>query len=184
MTGATAAQTNAATEAADSPDGAVLTAWRETESILAQDPRRTIADPTLPIYQHTARKEIEAEEARFAAGDRTALMAAIRICANHELMMPEWVARGFIRSYDAVLNCRVSSWDEAFGRPIPKGAHLNARKKRRLYAPLVRMEVARLHKGGTPIDEAMFEAVGKKFGLGKTLASSYYYGSRRLPQKT
>lgn len=166
------------TDAADSSDSAVLAAWHETEAILAANPKRDVADPTLPIYRHLARASIEAEEKRFAGGDRAALMAAIRICATHNLAMPDWVARAFIRSYDDVLRCAVSSWDDAFGRPTPKGSHLNARRKRRLFAPLVRMEVARLHEGGAPIGEAMFEQVGKKFGLGKTLTASFYYGTR------
>jgi hypothetical protein len=44
-------------------------------------------------------------------------------------------------------------------------------------AVAVWLEVSRIKDAApeTPIDEYMFETVGKKFEIGKTLASEYYY---------
>ncbi len=161
-------------------------AWHETQEILAADPSRSAADPTLPVFQFAARESLDEERARFDAGDKVALLGAIRICANHDLVMPEWVSRGFIRSYDKVVRCSTASWDDAFGLPFPKGAHLSAIRTQRLYPLLVRLEITRAHDGGRgrAIDESLSEDVGRPLGLGKTLVSEYYYGKRRVPQKS
>lgn len=154
---------------------AVEEAQRETDAALAADPSRNIADPTLPIFQFVARNDLLVEKARFEAGDRNALLGAIRICANHDLVMPEWLARAFIRAYDKVLRHDVGSWDDAFGRPLPKGRHLNAARKKRNKAPAVWRRVRKLHEEGRAIDDLLFEDVGKELGLGKTLVSEFYY---------
>jgi hypothetical protein len=77
-----------------------------------------------------AHERLEEERARYNAGDMAALFGALRVCANHDLVMPEWVSRAFIRGYDKVLTCRAGSWDEAFGAPYPKGFHLVGTRKR------------------------------------------------------
>lgn len=163
---------------------AIEEAMAETDAALAADPTRSIADPTLPIYRLNAAYELAKEEKRFAAGDRNALLGAIRICANHDLVMPEWLARAFIRSYDKVLRHDVGSWDDAFGRPLPKGKHLNAARKKRNKGFSAWIRVRQLHDQGRAIDEQLFEDVGKELGLGKTLVSEYYYDrGGGLPEK-
>lgn len=161
------------------------TAAAEQEAVLLADPTRQRTDPTLPVSQLFGRLALEDERARFAAGDRVALLAAIRECARCGLPMPEWVAVAFIRSYDRVLNCRVKSWDDAFGAPFPKGAHLNALRKRRELRFAVGLAV--LHRvqrdPSTPIDKGLFEAVGDEFGVGASQAEELYYSAvaRGLP---
>lgn len=166
-------------------------AMRETEEILRADPARTIADPTLPIYRAAAVERLEDERKKFEQGDKMALLAAIRTCANHDLPLPRWASRAFVVAYDRVLNCKLGSWDDAFGRPYPKGSHLSALRKRRLYTMPVRMAVTRASESGRPIDETLFEEIGQQFGLGKTLTMELYYGRKqrkrqtsRLPRKT
>lgn len=155
---------------------AALEAWRQTEVELASDPSRNISDPKLAIYRFVAMNDLLVEKARFEAGDKNALLGAIRICANHDLVMPEWLARAFIKGYDKVLRHDVASWDDAFGRAFPKGKHLNAARKNRNKAPAVWLKVRQLHDEGRgkAIDVA-FEEVGKQLGLGKTQVSEYYY---------
>ncbi|MBK8993994.1 MAG: hypothetical protein IPM40_21230 [Gammaproteobacteria bacterium] len=152
-------------------------AMKESEAIIARDPGRA-ADPTLPIAKVAAEYDLEAEPQRFEAGDRMALMGAMRICANHDLPMPLWVSRAFISAYDQVLNCKAKSWDTVFGNPYPKGEHLSARRKKRTKAPAVWVAINRAHKQGRAIDESLFTEVGKKLGLGKTLAAEYYYAQK------
>lgn len=167
-----------ATVASEIPDwyrDAVLQAQRDTEKALADDPKRSAADPTLPIFKVVAEFDLLVEKARFEAGDKAALLGAIRICANHDLVMPEWLARGFIRGYDKALRHEVGSWDDAFGRPFPKGKHLNAARKKRSKAPALWMKVRKMHEAGRAIDDGLFEEVGEEFGLGKTQASEFYY---------
>lgn len=154
---------------------ALRKAQEETEAILAADSSRSLADPTLPIFQFVAQTSLLEEKARFEAGDKNALLGAIRICANHDLVMPDWVARAFIRAYDKVLRHQVATWDDAFGRPLPKGKHLSAARKKREKSPAVWLEVRHMVEAGWPIDEGLFEQVGNKLGLGKTQAAEFYY---------
>ena len=138
---------------------------------------------------------LDALRSMFELGDRRALMDAIRVCARRAIVMPEWVQDAYIDAHDKVLNCRVSSWDEAFGAPMRKGAHLAAERKRRVLMPRVWNEVNLARQQGCPVDEALFERVGKHLGLGKTLVSEYYYSygevmalhkpwQKQVPQKT
>lgn len=55
----------------------------------------------------------------------------IAVCAMHDLVAPDWLARAYLRRYFAVRNCMIASWDDAFGRPVPKGRQLAAMKRDR-----------------------------------------------------
>lgn len=135
------------------------------------------AGPTTPLFRWAASKRLEFEAKRFNGGDKMALLAAIRICANHDLPLPPWTSSAYIAAYDRVLNCRAKSWDSVFGKPYPAGVHLAARRKRREKSFAVYNEVKRILASApdTPIDEHLFERVGKPLGLGKTLAGEFYY---------
>lgn len=173
----------------------ILAAQAETEEILRADPSRSPADPTLPVFRFAAEFDLQTERERFERGDKVALLGAIRICANHDLPLPDWASRAFIRAYDRVLRLETGSWDDAFGRPYAKGKHLSAMRKKRMYGYPVRVAVAREHNAGHAIDESLFAKIGKEFGLGKTLTAELYYGKtkakntekqapRRLPRKS
>jgi hypothetical protein len=149
----------------------------ETNAILAADPSR-LGDPRLPISRLDARDFIEAQRLLFEGGDKMALMAAIRRCANCEMVLPPWVARAFIASYDQVLWCRTDSWDVAFGSPYKKGTKLPERKRRRELGPAVYLAVEKAIAAGRATDDNLFDEVGEKLGIGKTLASELYYGWR------
>lgn len=154
------------------------------ETALAADPARSISDPTLPLYQWTALHAMERERARFEAGDRMAVLAAIRQCANHDLPLPAWAATAYITAYDRVLRCETASFDDAFGRPYPKGAHMHALRKQRALRLRVWNAVRRIRQSdpATPINAILFERVGEAMRppIGKTLAETYYYEAKRL----
>lgn len=154
-------------------------AWKATTELLASDPSRDISDPTLPVHRLAAIERIESERARYEAGDSVALLGAIRECACHEMPLPDWAARAFIRGYDQVLNCRAGSWDEVFGRPYPKGTHLAALRKRRLNRIRVILAVRKAREDGRAIDVSLFEAIGLSLGLGKSLAAELYYEAKK-----
>jgi hypothetical protein len=126
--------------------------------------------------------EIERMRPEILGGDGFAMLAAIYKCANRDLVMPEWLAREFIRRYYLVLSCRADSWDDAFGRPYPKNARLHALRKQRELKPAVWLEVqAILHREPeTAIDAQLFERVGAKLHLGKTLTEKYYRNAIKL----
>lgn len=163
--------------------------WTADEAIaadnaaLAADPARSDADPTLPLYQWAAAQTLETLRAQFEAGDRMALLAAIRKCANHDLSLPGWAATAYIRAYDEVLNYRSKSWDEVFGAPYPKNKHLGALRKKRMlrFAVWKAVNEIRRREPMTPINADLFERVGEMMRppLGKTSAEEYYYSVKR-----
>lgn len=126
-------------------------------------------------------------EAQYKSGDKAALIEAIYMCANAEIPLLQWIEKAFRRGYQQVLslNLQSNSWDDVFGKPLPKGSHLNALKKHRNMRPVVWGEVRKLINAGIinkkgvttlrPIDSGLFEEVGKKLGLGKTLTEDLYY---------
>lgn len=147
------------------------------EQFRRDNPRCTDAHPGRPVFQWAALNSIEAERLAIEGGDGFALLGAVRKCANHYIAMPEWLARAFIARYDRVLNCHVDSWDDAFGRPYPEGAHLNRLRKHRQNRLAVHNAVlnAVSNNPEVAIDEKLFARVGKPLALGKTLTQKLYY---------
>ena len=137
---------------------------------------------TCPLTKWDAIQRIESRRKQFDAGDQGALMAALRVCACHEIVMPEWVASAYIKAYDQVLTCREKSWNVVFGAPFPKGANINARRKKRvlMFAVLNAVNHIRSSDDSRTIDAHLFEEVGAKFSIGKTLAEEYYRAALSL----
>lgn len=151
------------------------------EAALKADPSRSNADPTLPFYQWHALHQLDIY-AELYKEDKYFLMTAIRTCATHDLPLPEWAAEAYSTAYDAVNNAREKSWDKVFGNPYPKGAQLAAIRKKRMLSIGVLNEVTSMLKMNPDlnIDDCLFETVGKKFNIGKTLANEYYYSAKKF----
>jgi hypothetical protein len=134
---------------------------------------RERADALFAEAQVLMGHELDRDRQRFEAGDRNALLAAVRLCANFDLVMPEWLSSAFIAAYDDVLRARKGSWDEAFGKPYPKGAHLATIRKHRTKRLQLWLGVSQLRwKEGNPKDAV--ERVGESLGLGRSLAHDLY----------
>ena len=138
--------------------------------------------PNLPLYQWSALHDLDRLEAQFDAGDSFALLQAIRKCANNDLIMPDWVARNYIKRFDLVLNCKLASWDEAFGRPYPKGVHISKKRQRRLLRLQVYNRIQRIRDTdeSIAIDNELFDRVGAEFGIKKSLCNELYYEAKRM----
>ena len=158
------------------PDWTLEQADAANQAALDADPARSSADPTLPLSRWIGARVLEQFQEAYASGDKFALMNAIRECARCDLLLPEWVATAYLRAIDEILNYRAQSWDEVFGRPIPKGAHIAALRKRRDKKFAVWLAVIRAVKAdpNLPIDTHLFDTIGKRLGLGGTLAQEYY----------
>jgi hypothetical protein len=158
--------------------------WTFEQATAAQELAETEGrtGPETPLYQWVALHDLDRLKAQFESGDRWALLAAVRKCANHSLVMPSWVANGFIAAYDTVLSARIGSWDEALGRPYPKGRHLhNARQDReRRFDVWLRIRNILSQEPDIAVDDALFERVGRELGIGKTRANRLYYEAERL----
>jgi hypothetical protein len=160
--------------------------WIIEQAIAAQEQARATGlewcDPAGPLYQWDALQKLDALERQYAKGDGFALLQAIKVCVNHDLVIPRWAAIAFIQGFYAVLNCRTDSWDGAFGPPYPKGMHIAKARQRRLLRFQVYNRINEILKSDPkpPIDEGLFERVGDEFGIGKTLCNRLYYQAKGL----
>lgn len=133
-----------------------------------------------PLYVFAAQLDLQKLRVAFERGDSFALMQAIRKCCTHDFVLPEWVSRAYIKAFDTIVDCQSDSWDHVFGAPVPKGVHLAALRKKRTTKFRVLSLVNARHQARTPIDDALFEAVGEELGLGKTLCKKYYYEAKAM----
>ena len=104
------------------------------------------------------------------------------VCAVHDVVAPDWLARAYLRGFYAVTTCRVRSWDQAFGAPFPKGTNLAARRRARLH----RVQVANLVTDTVmadptrPIDKGLWDEIGTKVGEGVTRTEELYREALRM----
>lgn len=115
----------------------------------------------------------------FNAGDKSALMEAIFVCATSNLPLAPWAAYAYDQAYSKIALAQFKSWDDVFGVPYPKGTQLNAIKKRNRLQIKVYDTVEAEVKSGRVVGESLFEDVGKKYAICKTLASEYYYDLKK-----
>ena len=136
-----------------------------------------------PIMQYAAQEKLEALRVEYEkTNDGWHVLIAVRKCAASDLVMPDWLADAYCRRFDQVLNCQMKSWDEAFNPPYPKGTHLNRKRADRLNRFKVFNDIAEILERDpeTPINEELFERIGKKLGIGKTKANELYYETKKL----
>ena len=152
-----------------------------------------------PLFLKFAPELLNRLGQQFKNGDRFALMLAIRWCAKCELLLPDWAAHAYVEGFDAVFDASVGTWDEAFGRPYKKRAHLERiRRHKKLLFPVFDCirQIATWDPGDTPlpgwpsektpIDERLFGRVDREFGPSKTVCSALYYKGLRafsFPEK-
>lgn len=142
------------------------------------------AGPQSPFFQYVAVRAINCLKPEIEACSGFDVLSAVSRCGTHGLVMPLWLVSAFNRRYGAVLNCRASSWDDpkSFGRPYPKGTHINALRKARTTKHAVFNAVRKILKSEyepPPIDKSLFEQVGQELGVGGTLAEEYYYSVKK-----
>lgn len=112
-------------------------------------------------------------ERDFKAGDLGAMLDAISACANGGWVMPDWLADAFEHAHSAVRNGEKRSWDDVFGKPHKKGARLRSLQQDRSLSYRVCRAVI-IQGREQPIDDELFSAVGKQFGIGATKVKKYY----------
>jgi hypothetical protein len=167
--------------------------WTREEAIAKDEQARSqgeVEPGREPLMQWAAVIDLDELERDFRAGKKRSLFTAIRVCATHGLILPNWVALGFIAGFDRVVTLKTKSWDDAFGLPFKKGVHINSLRIRRQKGLLIYRAVERLRAGGQQLDGKLFDKVGKDFGVCRTLANEMYYqwdrriGAQRRPPKS
>ncbi|MFP3984116.1 MAG: hypothetical protein ACLFV2_10555 [Desulfurivibrionaceae bacterium] len=119
--------------------------------------------------------------------DGSIILEALYHCCLESLPLPEWCEVGYLAAYRKIRQYSAGSWDEVFGRPHPKGTHLNAKNEKwgnRHKAYLRICEILH-HEPGTPIDQNLFERVGRELGVGgKTKVEEWYYEVKKEMEKS
>jgi hypothetical protein len=85
--------------------------------------------PFGPLHRWAMAQEINCERLRL---EKSPIDGVAR-CVRAGLVTPDWLAQAFLRQYDEILNCRVGTWEEAFGPAHPTGVHLSTLRLRRMY---------------------------------------------------
>ena len=89
--------------------------------------------------------------------------------------VPKELSDAFVERYLRGRKGEIRSWDEVFGRPVAKGAHLPTERKRARLRWTIIERVKALKAGGKRIDKDLFEKVGKELKISGTTASDIYY---------
>lgn len=128
-----------------------------------------ISSPMNPLGQWFALRYIENLHSQYEQSDKLALMKAIRACAYHGLIMPEWIVQDLTLAIDKVLSYEFKSWDEALGSPFPKNTNTNALKKKERLKFEVFFEARNILENNPdqPIDAGLYEKAGEKFHIQK-----------------
>jgi hypothetical protein len=112
---------------------------------------------------------------RFEAGDATFLLHALDYCARSGGAMPLWLREALVARLDPWIRYQAKTLDQAFDVER-KRERISNRKLRLSLQPHVAWEVIRLHREEKlPMDEALFERVGKKFKIKMRTARDIYY---------
>jgi hypothetical protein len=138
------------------------------------DSERVIEDDAFDfnLYAQENRKSYE-------EGDKAALLRVIEQCALFRRALPEWASHSFDSIYRAALAGKIESWDDVFGRPYQqeKGRAQQRSVRTQSQKWQVWTLVRELHEGEgkPPIDNALFERVGRKLGIGgKSMIADLY----------
>jgi len=110
-----------------------------------------------------------------------AVLLAIRECAEHRLAMPDWLAHEFINQVHRVTSGQVASWDEVFGRPLPKGRHLETRRSAYLNQFSVLKKVTELRASGLPVGKGLFEMAAEQLNKEFCAANALPYKLTETP---
>jgi len=108
---------------------------------------------------------------RFDRGDKIAVLDALLIIAA---TFPVWLRTAVISALMAYRQCAVRTLDEAFEVERPKGQHHKSARDREVLRPQIIFDVYCRHAKGAPLDQAMFEEVGRNLGISGGEASKIF----------
>ena len=111
----------------------------------------------------------------FKAGDKPTLLWTIHACLDLGRPIPEWLRVAFLNAYEAAERFEIRSWDEVFGRPVPKNTHLKTKRRNEQLRWSITRRVETLK---AVVDKGLFEKVARDLkirGVKGTTVSEIYY---------
>lgn len=128
-----------------------------------------------PAFAEALNERLEVLRRLHEDADQHAILLAVRECAAGRLPMPDWLAVAFCDAYAQVRNREARSWDDVFGKPVPKGMKIaDWRMRQRLMT--VEAEVNNMMALGQAqtLEEAFGRLVDRGFGSRTTVTDAYY----------
>lgn len=157
--------------------------WTSSAAEALRAQGQHVGDGPGPLAQHqAARQVLESRAACLAPGLSAGrvVMGCVRACGVSRLVQPDWLAGEFSRRYMLVDRLDVGSWDDALGRPGPRGEkRLAAERARKKLKALVHASVFRLtiSENDLPINSDLFKRISELPGVGvgaSTVKKLYY----------
>jgi hypothetical protein len=125
------------------------------------------------------RRFLEKGRELYETGDKEELLYCLDYCISKRQPIPAWLGQAFLAAYDKVRRHNAGSWDDVFGKPVEKGRHLAAaRRKIKVLWPLF-WRIRGRNATGEPLED-LFREVGKEFGFSSTVAKELYYRADKL----
>jgi hypothetical protein len=162
---------------------------RQRNSNIGAHPRsnKTISPRRAEALEQQSIKWFEDDSRRFRsayeAGKKIALWKTIVMSAIYKSPIPEWAASILEGADGYVISGELNSWNELFGKPrLQSRSVLRARHLSRA----VYYRIKDLHLRGTPINNDLFDRVGREWGIGgrETVRKLYKSVDEEFRRKT
>jgi hypothetical protein len=114
----------------------------------------------------------------FESGNKSVLLDGLYVCLELRRPIPEWLQQAFLKVFESVERCEIRTWEQVFGKPVPRGTHLRPRKRDAELHLIIIEHVEALKRAGRKVDKDLFREVGKEWGINATRASEIYYANR------
>lgn len=102
------------------------------------------------------------------------VLVALSFCIQNGILIPDWAGWAFHKHWYRWIRYEVRTLDEAFNCQWPKGKHLDAARRKRELSLFVHERIKELNRQGQPIDQDLFEQVGKEFEISRERVREYY----------
>jgi len=123
----------------------------------------------------------------FESGNKSALLHGLYVCLELRRPIPEWLQHAFLKVFESVERYEIRTWEQVFGKPVPKSTHLKPRKRDAVLPLIIIEQVEELKRAGNKVNKDLFTEVGKEWGINGTRAREIYYHEqkrrRREPRK-
>ena len=123
---------------------------------------------------------LEKQRIEYINGDHEALFKALYYCAMFDLVMPEWVAIGYLQGHRKYFHHKEEDLGKAFGVEREKNYRQGAQRKKHQRMLLIYHEIFFMHRNdGATIGKKLFDKVGKNYGISGSTVRDYYYEAEK-----
>jgi len=112
---------------------------------------------------------------RYIKGNKESLLEAIYYCAVCNVVMPDWVASGYVNGYENYFHHKEKDLGSSFGVIRRNNYRQNAERKKTIWRYWSYLKVKGGQSSGSKINTRLFNEIGNEFGIGGSLVRDYYY---------